>query len=873
MFIEHTEVNPAGAILAMGKLYFQMDDRLREVWRPILGPLIERAARACGGQLGWIEPFLAMDGMSGENEGPEWERWKVEEKGSLWAEPAILKINGREPVTGWGADRFEQILHEEAKIERVNYGEETEEYLRKKYWIELKPKPKIDKEEKPVKAEKTAIEILHEAGIKLTAEDRLHPEAAELVRAVEKDPEAGDLDKMGALKLVAERLTGRKIEDLDITQTIMALGQIKKTGQEMAGANRNVAEALVFEAQAGENSFWYMDLTTKMMVILRAGNRLPKALIVEQLIQSLGGGAEVAMMRVALAVEKLIREQRPWETGEEQFVFPVFTGRDRLEKARAEYGADSVKYRRETLRTFAEFLGVTQIYHDYEGSVTDWLTFMDVLEETGRPMSQCGELAQFAAEMQRWMVPDVKTNTAYRERFTGLNLEEWMDKLKRGEAEGTFDHVKVVTTLPHHGEMIIDETTGKAHVTNGKVMTRNERRSRVMDRGEYRRVEGGVAEMDYVGREAGREEVDEGLLIYDSKSKLKDGPRPHFLGEIASTYPELKSYALAMAGDDPVVLGNLQKNTKNIGEKLRYLRKIMAMAPRQIADGFGEGEIGHQKSLIKDAGMLIKAGDYCQGIFILQVLERKYGGISFGGEIERLHGSVINRLAVMSKEELAKNINLAKGDGLLLAEDEEAIKKAWEKHQLEIERLAKEKGIDEEAARREIAESVKMVMSSSIRRAETAAIRKVDNYVPEGMGYRKKAEIKEEVRQAAVEYRNDHQIERADANLSLRNGFVELDPNGAGFAIAEITRGLTPEQIREALTGVGVFLLAAEKDLGFSELPDGVENLWNSVTAAVKARGLAMPFTRAELIANLPAVMVRLRSEGMMARLLTSKGD
>lgn len=870
---DHHLADEVGLVLSMGMQYFRMDEKLRQAWRPVLSKLFGRMEYRTAHVVGKEPPTLFIYGTTDDGvqrpldtrhgdhlPSAEELRTAVETLGVFRLDPEPLQIQGDQRIAGFGADKVQQVVREEKKhwiSEDIETGE-VESGMYTQHWIEVIPLAEGQEREAKL-------------ALRLRPEDRLPLEAAKLVREVAADPEAGNLDKMGTIKRVVERMTGRQIKDLDIVHTLTTLGQLKGIGLEAMKAERGDTEALLFEAQLGERSFFDLDQTTQLLIILRAANRLPKVLVVEHLIQSLDGAVPISMLRLALRMEEMIRKDRPWEEVGQEYTFPLFTGRERIEAARKEYGAESPQFRRTAIETYCQFLGTLQAYHEYEGSITDFLTFLEVLEQTGRPMSQCGELAHVGCEMQNMMIgPEgPMSHLTYRERFIDSPLGQWLKLLRNDSNTSTFDHVKIWTELPAKPDqartMVVDETTGHAWLTRRK--QQDLLRTVAMKRGEYQQVRGSVGDLDYTGREVRYSEIEpEGELVFDTKQRLP-GPQLTFLGEMLAEFPQLRQYAENMAPDHPVVLSNLMGFADSDREKHRLLKRILEIAPRSLADDHQSKPSAHQKRLVEASKRLHTHQEYCQALFILHILRSKYHG-SVVRLAETISSNTLDALSLLPSPALERDLRDGVEKGWILEEDATEARRRQETLQRQVQKIAKQEKVSPQVAKQRIGEKIAKALTAALSRLADFSEKLTQDPASVGLGFDVNQEIGLDAAVAAAEFKSEHQRESAIPDHPIAQQFVELDPAGAGFAIAEVVRGLEGDEMQRALEGMGLVLLAAERDFGYQALPAGVEQMWDSVRQAAKSQGLEFP-AREQVLQIEGNIRERIAAGGRVAGLLT----
>lgn len=872
---DHHDADPAGLVLAMAQQYFRMDEPLRKIWRPYLDDIFRLAGERAAPFLGKQEPSLIMYGTTDDGVERNLDTRHcdhlasaLEAQGDIeelaifdWFKPGPITVNGFRTITGPGSERFKISHREEHQTHRDGRGKS---YTNINKWTDIIPVEQ---------SQSLAIEPVNELSLDLRAEARLSEEAAGLVREIASDPEAGSLDRMGAVKRVVERLTGRTIEDLDITHTITSLGYLKLLGQEAHEIDRDTASGLLFEAQFGNKNFADLDPASQMLVVLRCCNRLPKELVIEHLLQSMEGAMSLSLLRYALTVEQAIREQRPWEKGDDLFQFPLFTGRREIQAAKERYGENSPGHERVVFETYLSFLRILQAHHEYESSISDYLVMLDVLQETGRPMSQCSELAYIAAEMQNQMVGGEKPINfpSYREMHPEFSLRQWLDWIK-GETDWSFDHVKVYTDLPApkkgiRRELIIDETVGEAYMTNRTAV--NSQKTRFMQAGEYRYINNGAV-FNYATRQFHWGVKPEGLVVYGNRSRLSSSRA--FLADIIQMFPNLGTYSRALNPDSVRFLTGQAYSLED--RKLAWLSldRLLAFAPRSLADEMPGSPFLLQKTLGKFLELAMENQAYEKVIFLFHIAKIRVGKSDFWKlGMTDFRKLAIDRLALCSEEELFDRLPEAEKNGFLLPSDTGDIWSRFRAVKKEAEAKAKKENTSVKFQLVQTAKKVTGKVRGAISTISAAVKNVNDIHIDIGIGDKVEKKIRAEVTSAAVEFRETHQVEAPAGATTLLSRFVDLDPGGAGFGIAEIIRGLEPEEARRMLAVAEILVLKSETEFGYSQLPGGVESMWAALQAAVVSQGLTLPYAREELRTNLPAVMADIKVGGGQAAKLFSQ--
>lgn len=853
---DHDRADPVGLILLMGAQYFRMDARLRKVWRPALVELFRRAQRGRDrwyplGMVGVDEPTLTVLGTA--DDGLEHDKGRIisgttrlmgtdEVRRKLevvanGTKPRNAAVHTDQHLVGPGSDRVLQRVVTDVHIYQDSGGTE---YTYTNRWLELTPL---------VQAER---EVVERMPLKLTPVERLPKEAAALVSEIAHDPESGRMDKVGALKRIVERLTGRTIEDLDPVQTIATLGHLMKLGKEIPTLPRDQADAVLFEVQHGSRSFAEHDDITKLLIILRLTNRLPKELVVEQLIRALSGAVPISLLRICLEIERMERQERKdWDDPEHPFTFPAFTGRDELKHAREEFGAESPRFRRAAIETFMRFTGFLQAHHEYEATVTDFLSMLQVLEETGRPMSQCGELAHIIAEMQNWMSEGCDlpaSRVAYRERFAALPLKDWLDQVRRGE--GTFDHLKVWTPLPakpgQERTLVVDETTGEGWLVHKT--TSDDRRSKDAARGAYRLINEHAGNLDFAGRTVSRNPQSEGELVFDAKVKDR-GVSLTMLGRIAAQYPELRRYAEALAPDEPVTLLNLVNFLGPRDEQFRHLSHVLRIAPRKVADGFGIPLRIHALELLHATELCVEHKAFPQALFLCHVLDAK-GYIGDDSPSRGLRLRIFDALAPLPEAQFEETLRQGLSMEWIMEEDVVAVRDHRRRYHEELERLMRERQLKVDEAAQELKARREEALQKAVIDVRIGVVALSPDVVREGLGDRVSREIREDVANEAEQYQKEHELSLPpppSVDEELLNQFVELNADGIPFALSELTRGLSPEDQRRALEAAGFVLIHAAGKYRYDQLPGGLDAVWERITEAANRSGLSFP-SRAAVI-------------------------
>lgn len=863
---DHHNADPAGLVLAMAQQYFRMDESLRAVWRPYLDEIFRLAGEKAASFLGKKEPSLVMYGTAEDGVERNLDTRHcdhlvsaLEAQGDIeelslfdWFSPGPITVHGFRTIAGPGAERLKAVYREEVQTLRDERGKS---YTNVNKWTDI-----IPIEEPPSKE----IELVSELNLALRAENRLSEEAAGLVREVASDPEAGNLDRMGSVKRIVERLTGREIDDLDITHTITALGNLKLLGQEAHEAGRDTASGLLLEARLGNRAFADLDPASQMLLVLRCCNRLPKELVIEHLLQAMEGAMSLSLLRYAVTMEKVIREQRPWETEDSLFQFPLFTGREEIKVAKEKYGETSQGYERVVLETDLNFLRILHAHHEYESSISDYLVMLDVLEETGRPMSQCSELAFIAAEMQNWMIGGENPSSfpAYREMHPEFSLGQWLDWIKI-QPDWSFDHIKVYTDLPApkenvKRELVIDETVGEAFMTNRTVPDR--KKTSQMQAGEYRHINNGAI-FNYAARQFHWGVKPEGLLIYGSRAKLS-APRA-FLADIVGMFPNLETYTRVLNPDSVRFLTDQAYSLED--RKLAWLSldRLLAFAPRSLADEMPGKQFLLQKTLGRFLELAMENQAYEKAIFLFHVAKVRIEKIDFWrlgmSDFRKL---AVDRLALCTEEDLRGRLPEAEKNGFLLPSDTEEI---WSRFRA-VKQKAEKQAREEKTSVKFQLIKVAKGLTEKVRGAVSIlsdSVKKIDNVdVETGIGDEVSRKIRADVAEVSVDFRQAHQVEAPAEATTLLSRFVDLDQSGAGFAVAEIVRGLEPDEARRMLTAVEILVLKSETEFGYSQLPGGVEAMWAALQAAMISQGSALPYSREELRKNLPSIVADLKLNG-----------